>query len=417
MGYPCEIRRVEQAQAVSRLSKKKILLGVTGGIAAYKSASLVRALQRAGAEVRVVMTQSAQAFVAPLTFQALSGHPVYTKLLDSGQEAAMDHISLARWADLIVVAPATANFLARVASGHADDLLTTLCLATTATIALAPAMNQQMWLNPVTQENVARLKQRGCLCWGPEEGRQACGETGPGRMIEPEQMLVLAEAVFAMGPLQGVRVLMTAGPTREPIDPVRYIGNRSSGKMGFSLAEALQELGAEVSLVSGPVSIAVSPGVECTHVEQAEEMRAAVMEKIENCDIFIAVAAVADYRPHHISSEKIKKDSEIVTLELVRNPDILAEVAARDNPPFIVGFAAETEQVEVYAEAKRKTKGVDMMAANRVGAKDSGFESDRNALVLLWEGGREALPMMSKRLLAQQLAARISEQYHASSRS
>ena len=402
---------------MSRLAKKKILLGVTGGIAAYKSAVLVRALQNAGAEVRVVMTRSAQAFVAPLTFQALSGHPVYTELLDSVQEAAMDHISLARWADLVLVAPATANFMARAASGHADELLTTLCLATSSPIALAPAMNHQMWLNRATQENVARLKLRGYLCWGPDEGAQACGETGPGRMLEPERLLQLVEGFFAVGSLQGVRVLMTAGSTREPIDPVRYVGNRSSGKMGFSLAEALLDLGADVTLVSGPVSLSVPSGVECVAVERAEEMRVAVMERVAGCDIFIGVAAVADYRPRSAASEKIKKNKEIVTLELVRNPDILAEVAARDNPPFSVGFAAETEQVEAYAEHKRKTKGLDMIAANRVGAGEGGFEADSNALVLLWEGGREVLPMMAKPLLAQQLAERISEQYHARTRS
>lgn len=398
---------------MSSLANKKILLGVTGGIAAYKSALLLRELQRAGAEVRVVMTASAQAFVTPLTFQALSGQPVHTELLDSVQESAMDHISLARWADLVLVAPATANFLAKMSTGLADDLLTTICLATIAPIALAPAMNQQMWLNPATQENVKRLTARGVHSWGPDSGEQACGETGPGRMLEPEQLMALAQAFFEVGSLIGVHVLMTAGSTREPIDPVRYIGNRSSGKMGYALAEALKAQGAEVTLVSGPVALAVPPGVNCVNVERAEEMRAEVMSYVTDSDIFIGVAAVADYRPSSVAHDKIKKNKEIVTLELVKNPDILAEVASLDEPPFCVGFAAETNDVEAYAEAKRQTKGVEMIAANKVGAKEGGFESDQNELLLLWEGGREVLPMMSKHQLAQQLVARISERYHA----
>ncbi|MCU7918641.1 MAG: bifunctional phosphopantothenoylcysteine decarboxylase/phosphopantothenate--cysteine ligase CoaBC [Candidatus Thiodiazotropha sp. (ex Epidulcina cf. delphinae)] len=402
---------------MSSIENKKILLGVTGGIAAYKSAVLLRALQKAGAEVRVVLTQAAQAFVTPLTFQALSGHAVYTELLDSVQEAAMDHISLARWADLVLVAPATADFIARAAAGHANDLLATLCLATRAPIALAPAMNQQMWLNPVTGENLERLVKRGYRCWGPDDGEQACGETGPGRMLEPEALLKHVLAHFAPGSLDGVSVLMTAGSTREPIDPVRFVGNRSSGKMGYALAESLRDLGASVILVSGPVSLAMPRGIECIRVETAEQMRSSVLARVEACDIFVGVAAVADYRPRQSASEKIKKHKEIMTLELVRNPDILAEVAARDRPPFSVGFAAETEQVETFAEAKRRAKGLDMIAANRVGTDEGGFESDSNAIVLIWQGGREALPMMTKSLLAQHLAGRISERYHARTRS
>ncbi|MCU7890266.1 MAG: bifunctional phosphopantothenoylcysteine decarboxylase/phosphopantothenate--cysteine ligase CoaBC [Candidatus Thiodiazotropha sp. (ex Ustalcina ferruginea)] len=395
------------------LTNKKILLGITGGIAAYKSAVLLRALQSAGADVRVVMTHGAQAFVRPLTFQALSGHAVYTELLDPAQEAAMDHISLARWADLVLVAPATADFMARVASGHANDLLTTICLATASPIALAPAMNQQMWFNQATQDNLRRLTQRGYCCWGPDEGAQACGETGPGRMIEPEMLLQQVETFFCPGELDGVNILMTAGSTREPIDPVRFVGNRSSGKMGFALAESLHDLGAAVTLISGPVSLSTPIGILCSRVETAEEMRSAVLEHVENSDIFIGVAAVADYRPRNYAGEKIKKNNEILILELVRNPDILAEVAAREKPPFTVGFAAETEQVEHYAEEKRRTKGLDMIAANRVGRDEGGFESDSNALVLLWQDGREVLPMMSKTQLAQQLAGRIAERYHA----
>jgi phosphopantothenoylcysteine decarboxylase / phosphopantothenate---cysteine ligase len=396
---------------VSGVDKRKIILGVTGGIAAYKAALLVRVLRTAGAEVRVVMTPSAQAFVTPLTFQALSGSPVYTELLDEQAEAAMDHISLARWADLVLVAPASAHFLARLACGMADNLLTTLCLATRAPIAVAPAMNQQMWLNPATQENIQKIQHRGCHCWGPAEGEQACGETGPGRMLEPEQLVERVVQLFSEGPLSRIRVLLTSGSTREPIDPVRYVGNRSSGKMGFALAEALSDLGAEVTLISGPASIPAPQGIPCHWVETAHEMRTAVMERVGNADIFVGVAAVADYRPRQTADEKIKKNKDIVMLELVRNPDILAEVAARDDAPFCVGFAAETEQVEVYAEAKRQAKGLDLIAANQVGAGEGGFESDSNALVLLWEGGREALPLMPKRELARRLAGVIARRY------
>ncbi|MCG7872061.1 MAG: bifunctional phosphopantothenoylcysteine decarboxylase/phosphopantothenate--cysteine ligase CoaBC [Candidatus Thiodiazotropha lotti] len=399
---------------MSCLKNKKILLGVTGGIAAYKSAVLLRGLLKEGAEVRVVMTAAARSFVTPLTFQALSGHPVHTELLDPEQESAMDHISLARWADLVLVAPATANFMAKLATGQADDLLTTLCLATTAPISIAPAMNHQMWLNGATQENLEKLCARGVICWGPAEGDQACGENGPGRMVEPELLLQQVQHFFTQGTLSGVRVLMTAGSTREPIDPVRFIGNRSSGKMGFALAQALSEQGAEVTLVSGPATVSPPMGITRIDVEQADEMRREVINRAADADIFIGVAAVADYRPRQVASEKIKKDRELVTLELVKNPDILAEVAGLDGAPFCVGFAAETENVEAYAEAKRQAKGLDLIAANQVATKEGGFESDQNALLLLWQGGREVLPMMSKHQLAKQLVERISEQYHAS---
>ncbi|MGD8914310.1 MAG: bifunctional phosphopantothenoylcysteine decarboxylase/phosphopantothenate--cysteine ligase CoaBC [Candidatus Thiodiazotropha sp.] len=398
---------------MSRLNNKKVLLGVTGGIACYKSAFLLRALQTAGAEVRVVMTPAAQAFITPLTFQALSGHPVYTELLDPAQEAAMDHISLARWADLILIAPASADFIARAATGQADDLLATLCLATETPIVLAPAMNRQMWLNPATQENLQRLMQRGYLCWGPDEGVQACGETGPGRMLEPDALCQLAEAYFSPGILDGVKVLMTAGGTREPIDPVRFVGNRSSGKMGYALAEAMRDLGAEVTLVSAPTLLAAPMKIRSIRVETALEMHSSVMELVDDCDIFIAVAAVADYRPNLIAADKIKKTKEKLTLELIKNPDILAEVAAMEQPPFTVGFAAETEQVEQYADEKRRRKQLDMVAANRVGRREGGFESDQNALLILWQNGREELPMMIKSVLAKRLAERIASQYRA----
>ena len=395
------------------LEHKRILLGITSGIAAYKSAVLLRALVKAGAEVRVVMTASAQAFVAPLTFQALSGHPVYSDLLDPSQEASMDHISLARWADLVLVAPATANFMARLSHGFASDLLSTLCLATTAPIALAPAMNQGMWSNPATRANVETLLARGCLLWGPDEGEQACGETGPGRMLEPERLLDLVADHFTPGPLRGVRVLMTAGSTREPIDPVRFVGNRSSGRMGYALAAAMRDLGALVTLVSGPAALAAPQDVTLLPVETALEMHDAVMTRVGQCDIFIGVAAVADYRPKVVAGEKIKKQAESLHIELVRNPDILAEVAARDPAPFTVGFAAETQRVEAFAETKRLAKRLNMIAANQVGGGEGGFESDRNALILLWEGGRETLPMMDKTQLARLLAARIEALYHA----
>jgi len=395
------------------LEGRKILLGVCGGVAAYKSAVLLRALQRAGAQVRVVMTRAACAFVAPLTFQALSGHRVFSELLDPAQEAAMDHITLARWADLILVAPATANFMARLAHGFADDLLSTLCLASAAPIALAPAMNQGMWSNTATQANARTLVQRGISLWGPEVGEQACGETGPGRLLEPEALLQRVTDYWASGPLEGVRVLITAGGTREPIDPVRYLGNRSSGKMGYAVARALRDLGATVDLISAPVALPPPPGVERISVETASQMHEAVMAKVAACDIFVSVAAVADYRPRRAAEEKIKKDAQSLSLELVRNPDILAEVAARKDAPFTVGFAAETEQLESFAEAKRLAKGVDLIAANRVGIAEGGFESDDNALLLLWSGGREALPSMDKAALARRLAERIATQYHA----
>ncbi len=397
-----------------RLEKRKILLGVCGGIAAYKSAVLLRALQQAGAEVRVVMTRSAEAFVAPLTFQALSGHPVSSEILDPGQEAAMDHISLARWADMILIAPATANFIAKLANGLADDLLSTLCLAAEAPIAVAPAMNQAMWNNPATQENTTRVKSYGHLIWGPGEGDQACGETGAGRMLEPEELAQRVESYLSPGPLQGLSVLVTAGGTQEPIDPVRFVGNRSSGKMGYALAEAMGDLGAKVSLISGPVALEPPQGMDVVAVKTAEEMYQAVMARVSQCNIFIGVAAVADYRPSLVVDEKIKKESDSLTIELVKNPDILAEVAALEKAPFTVGFAAETENVEAYAKSKREAKGVDMIAANQVGLAEGGFESDHNALILLWEGGKETLPMMDKVQLAKSLAEHILKRYRQS---
>ncbi|MBK8961857.1 MAG: bifunctional phosphopantothenoylcysteine decarboxylase/phosphopantothenate--cysteine ligase CoaBC [Candidatus Competibacteraceae bacterium] len=412
------------------LLKKRILLGVTGGIAAYKSADLVRRLRETGAEIQVAMTPAATAFVGPLTFQAVSGRAVHTELLDANAEAGMGHIELARWADLILIAPATADFLARLAHGLADDLLSTLCLATDQPIAVAPAMNRLMWRNPATQDNCRLLARRGVKIWGPGVGEQACGEVGAGRMLEPVELCTLAIEQFggrlvaetvretpAIAPLavhnlQGLTVLLTAGPTREALDPVRFISNRSTGKMGFATAEAAAAAGARVIMVSGPVSLKTPPGVERIDVESALDMHAAVMERVHEADIFIATAAVADYRAASPADQKIKKTRDALTLELVRNPDILAEVAAmRSHRPFTVGFAAETHDVLRYAEDKRRRKNLDMIAANQVGVAGSGFESEQNALQVLWEGGEQTLPLTDKTVLGQQLIALIAQRY------
>lgn len=400
-------------RAVETVSRApRVLLGISGGIAAYKSADLVRRLIERGAEVRVVMTEAARAFITPLTLQALSGHPVRSELLDPEAEAGMDHIALARWADQVVIAPATADLIARLAHGLANDLLTTLVLATQAPLTLAPAMNHQMWAHPATQENIARLAARDVRLLGPDSGSQACGEVGSGRMVEPAEIAAVL-LPGSGGGLQGVQVLMTVGPTREAIDPVRFIGNRSSGKMGYALAAALQQRGAQVTAVAGPTSIAPGPGLAPIAVESALEMEAEVMERVTDCQMFIAAAAVADYRPETSASAKIKKDADSIGLRLVRNPDILARVAALDKPPFTVGFAAETDQVEVHARAKLEAKRLSMIAANQVGSGEGGFESDRNALICLWREGRRELPMMPKPALAAALAALIEERYGA----
>ena len=415
------------------LAKKHILLGVTGGIAAYKSADLTRRLREAGAEVRVAMTPAATTFVTPLTFQAVSGQPVRTELLDASAEAGMGHIELARWADLILIAPATADFIARLAHGMANDLLSTLCLAAEQPIAVAPAMNRLMWQNPATQDNCRLLARRGARLWGPAVGEQACGEIGAGRMLEPVELRNLVVDLLgarenlaeprletpAMEPpllaphdLQGLTVLLTAGPTREALDPVRFISNRSTGRMGFAVAEAAAAAGARVVVVSGPVSLKTPIGVERIEVESAVEMYEAVMKRVRETNIFIATAAVADYRAASPAEQKIKKTHDALTLELVRNPDILAEVAAlRSHRPFTVGFAAETHDVLHYAEDKRRRKNLDLIAANQVGVAGSGFESEQNALHVLWEGGERVLPLADKTLLGQQLVALIAERY------
>ena len=386
-------------------SGKRVLLGVTGGIAAYKSCELVRLLGREGARVRVVLTESATRFVTPLTFQALSGNPVRVDLFDEAHESAMGHIELARWAEQLVVAPATADFIARLAHGHADDLLTTLCLASEAPLLIAPAMNHRMWLHPATRENVALLESRGVEFVGPEAGEQACGESGPGRMSEPEE--ILGRILSGPGLFAGRRVMVTAGPTREPLDPVRYLSNRSSGKMGFALAHAFAREGAEVTLVTGPVSLPTPAGVQRVDVETALEMREAVLDAVSGQDLFVGCAAVADYRPERREDTKIKKSSDILELRMRRNPDILAEVAALPDGPFTVGFAAETGDLLQYARRKLEVKGVDMIAANRVG-EGAGFEVDRNALEVIWKGGRQSLPFQDKATLAQRLVELIA---------
>ena len=398
---------------MSRLPNRRIVLGVAGGIAAYKAADLARRLRDRGFEVRVVMTAAARRFVAPLTFQAVSSNPVHCDLLDEQAEAGMGHIELARWADLVLVAPATANVLARLAHGFADDLLTTLCLATQAPVVLAPAMNRQMWQAGATRANVLALLDRGVAMLGPAEGDQACGETGPGRMLEPADIAQLIAARFRGGALDGVRVLVTAGPTREALDPVRYLTNHSSGKMGYAVAGAAAEAGARVSLVSGPTALPAPPGVERLDVTSAGEMHAEVMARAAGCDVFIATAAVADYRPAHCADQKVKKGNGPATVEFVRTPDILAAVAAMDGGPFTVGFAAETESVRAHAQDKLERKGLDMIAANRVGLPDRGFASERNALSVLWPGGGREFGLAPKAELARRLIDLVAERYRA----
>lgn len=394
---------------------RHVLLGVTGGIAAYKSPELVRRLVEKGSEVRVVMTHAARALVSPVTFQAVSGRPVRSDLWDESAEAAMGHIELARWADVVVVAPATANFLAALAHGTAADLLSTLCLATTAPIVLAPAMNQAMWANAAVQANRAALESRGMRILGPGVGAQACGESGLGRMLEPAEIatMLLAEPIELKPQLlAGIKVVITAGPTREPIDPVRYITNRSSGKMGYAIAGAAREAGAEVVLVSGPVNLSTPPGVRRIDVETAEEMYRAVHAEIADTELFIACAAVSDYRPMQVSAQKIKRNSDELSLELVRSPDTLASVAALAHAPFSVGFAAETEDVAAHAREKLAKKGLDMIAANRVGP-GCGFDKETNSLDIIWRDGATQLAENSKTVLARQLIELIAERYRA----
>ncbi len=401
---------------MQQLCNKRILLGVTGGIAAYKAAELIRVLTKAGADVRVVMTAGAMEFITPLTLQALSGNPVHHALLDPEAEAGMGHIELARWADLVLVAPATANFIARLTQGMGDDLLTTLCLATEAPLVLAPAMNQAMWRDEMTQANLARLldlKGSKVTLLGPGDGIQACGDTGPGRMLEPEDIAQRTAQLFSTGLLSGVHLVITAGPTREALDPVRYISNHSSGKMGFALADAAREAGARVTLISGPVNLPTPERVQRINVESARDMLEASLQQLGQCDIFIAAAAVADYRPLHAAAQKIKKTtgSDTMELTLVKNPDIVATVAGHEQRPFTVGFAAETQDVESYARDKLLRKNLDMIVANDVSRTDIGFNSDENAVTVFWNENQQSFAQMSKSTLARELTALIARQF------
>lgn len=399
------------------MANKRILLGITGGIAAYKCAELTRRLSERGAEVRVVMTQSAQEFITPLTMQAVSGFPVAHSLLDPAAEAGMGHIELAKWADLVLVAPATANFIAKYTTGIADDLLSTLCLATPSPVAIAPAMNQVMYQAQATQANLATLKQRQIQLWGPAAGAQACGDVGPGRMLDPMELVAAVEDFFsqqaAPQPLANKNIMITAGPTREAIDPVRYISNHSSGKMGYALAEAAQKLGANVTIVSGPVALKTPSHCQRIDVTSAQQMHDAVMTDIAQQDIFIACAAVADYRPAKVAEQKIKKThSDEMALTMIKNPDIVASVAALATPPFTVGFAAETQDVEHYARDKMQRKKLAMIAANDVSQAGQGFNAEDNALTVFWPQGQQQIPLANKQAVATQLLQLIASQYN-----
>jgi len=395
------------------LAQRQILLVVSGGIAAYKAPDLVRRLRDEGAAVRVAMTRAATEFVRPLSFQAVSGAPVHVELFDPAAEAAMGHIELARWAELVIVAPASADFIARLAHGLADDLPSTLCLATAAPLLVAPAMNRQMWSHAATQANLATLRARGVRLVGPDEGSQACGETGAGRMSEPLAIVAAAAGCWPGGLLDGLRVLLTAGPTQEPIDPVRFITNRSSGKMGYAVAAAAREAGARVTLVSGPTRLAAPAGCEYVAVTTAQEMLEAVLARVAACDIFIASAAVADYTVTTPVAQKMKKAREALTLTLTPTIDILGTVAARPGAPFTVGFAAETERLADYARGKLASKSLNMIAANLVGRAGTGFESDDNELSVFWQGGERQLGKAAKPALARDLVAVIAERYRA----
>ncbi|TCP11121.1 phosphopantothenate-cysteine ligase /phosphopantothenoylcysteine decarboxylase [Crenobacter luteus] len=390
---------------------RRILLGVTGGVAAYKSAELTRLLVKAGHHVEVVMSEAATRFVTPATFQALSGHAVYTELWDSRPAGAMAHIDLSRRADLFLIAPATADMLFKIAHGACDDLISTLAAARACKLAVAPAMNRQMWDNPPNRRNVAQLVADGVTVLGPASGVQACGEVGPGRMLEPEEIVELLDGVFADKTLAGRKVLLTAGPTFEPIDPVRGITNISSGKMGYALARACRDAGAEVVLVSGPTALAGPVGVERVDVTTAQQMHDAVMARAAASDVFVAVAAVADYRVANASEHKLKKQGAAPTLELVENPDILAAVAALPNGPFCVGFAAESQHLIDFAEAKRQKKGVPLLVANLV---QTAMGSDANEVVLLDDAGSHPLPIMTKDEVAVAIVRHLARQLTAS---
>ncbi|PTU31679.1 bifunctional phosphopantothenoylcysteine decarboxylase/phosphopantothenate--cysteine ligase CoaBC [Stenotrophobium rhamnosiphilum] len=398
--------------SLTTLAGRRILLGVTGGIAAYKAADLTRRFKEVGADVQVVMTAGATEFVAPLTFQALSGREVRSALFDAAHEAAMGHIELARWADVIVIAPASANFIAQIAQGSASDLLTTLCLATDRPLAIAPAMNRLMWSNAATQANVATLRQRGVHIFGPGAGSQACGEVGDGRMLEPTEIRTAVAHMFEQGPLAGVRAVVTAGPTREPIDPVRVITNRSSGKQGYAVAQALSALGASVTLVSGPTALATPPGVQRVDIETAQDMLQASLTAAAQSDIFVGTAAVADYRPAQAEMQKIKKKDAEMSLPLERTTDVLKAVREKYPVLFMVGFAAETEKLAEHAQGKLQNKKLDLIAANLVG-NGRAFDREDNALHLFWPGGDQELAPASKTALARELAQVIASRYRS----
>ncbi|MGL9733942.1 MAG: bifunctional phosphopantothenoylcysteine decarboxylase/phosphopantothenate--cysteine ligase CoaBC [Symbiopectobacterium sp.] len=400
------------------LPGKKVVLGISGGIAAYKCPEIVRCLRDRGAEVRVVMTPAAKAFITPLTLQAVSGYLVSDDLLDPAAEASMGHIELGKWADLVILMPATADVIARLAAGMANDLLTTLCLATAAPVAIAPAMNQQMYRATPTQDNLATLARRGGLVWGPDSGSQACGDMGPGRMIDPSAIVELAEGYFTrVNDLQHLNIMITAGPTREELDPVRFITNHSSGKMGFAIAQAAAERGAHVTLVAGPVSLPTPVGVRRIDVTSALDMQQAVMSHAAQQQIVIGCAAVADYRAKQIAKDKIKKQGDEISITLVKNPDIIAGVAAISaSRPFVVGFAAEVQNVEEYARQKLTRKNLDLICANDVSLSRQGFNSDTNALQLFWPEGDTRLPLCEKRLLGQHLIDEIVRRYDEKNR-
>lgn len=395
---------------MQRLTNKRILLGITGGIAAYKAAELVRALVTSGADVRVVMTDGAKEFITPLTLQALSGNPVHHSLLDPEAEAGMGHIELAKWADFILIAPASANFMARMTHGMGNDLLTTLCLASIAPMAIAPAMNQAMWADATTQNNLSQLaKLKPVQIWGPDQGEQACGDVGPGRMLEPTELARRLSEQFERKILSGKTITITAGPTREAIDPVRYISNHSSGKMGFALAKAAQEAGAKVNLVAGPVHIPTPERVHRTDIESAQDMLDAVLTLLPETDIFIGAAAVADYRPADVSDQKIKKNQDDMHIRLVKNPDIIATVAAQEKPPFCVGFAAETQDVISYAKGKLEKKKLNMVIANDVSSQHIGFNTDDNAIIIIDHESTTEYGQASKYVLSQKILEHIAK--------
>lgn len=397
-----------------QLCNKRILLGVTGGIAAYKSAELIRELRKAKADVRVVMTASAQEFITPLTLQALSGNPVHYSMLDPKAEAGMGHIELARWADTIVVAPATADFISRLNQGAGDDLLTTLCLASDAPLVICPAMNQAMWHDEMTQANLKRLleiKGHRLHIIGPDSGEQACGDVGLGRMLDPNIIAEECAKLFISQSLSGFDVVITAGPTREAIDPVRYISNHSSGKMGYALAEAARDAGARVTIISGPVNLEAPERITVISVESANEMLEASLQQQPNCDIFISAAAVADYRPSEIATQKIKKSGDNMQISLIKNPDIVATIAQSEQKPFVIGFAAETQNIASYAQGKLNHKKLDMIIANDVSNTDIGFNSDNNSVSVFWGEEQQDFPCMSKSALSHELIKLIAHQF------